>query len=124
MPSQGRETESSPPRARRWALGHCRGLPGVVCRASADRASPQGRPNPVKPNPEKSVRGEEPNPTWALSPQDTHLMSQRDELEFQGGAARSRKPSMETTVERIMIMPATVGRWRKKSLAFLGPSEF
>src|ERR1700682_6698466 len=27
---------------------------------------------------------------------------------------RSRKPSMETTVERIVIMPATVGRWRKK----------
>src|ERR1700736_165836 len=51
------------------------------------------RPNPVKPNPEKSVRGEEPNPTWALSPQDTHLMSQRGELEFQGGAAT--KPEAE-----------------------------
>jgi hypothetical protein len=35
---------------------------------------------------------------------------------------RSRKPSMETTVERIVIMPATVGRWCK-SPSFLGPSE-
>jgi hypothetical protein len=38
-------------------------------------------------------------------------MSQRDELEFQGGAAT--KP--EATVERIVIMPATVGQRRKIS---------
>src|ERR1700730_1001934 len=31
---------------------------------------------------------------------------------------RSRKPSMETTVERIVIMPATVGRWRKNLQPF------
>src|ERR1700730_495506 len=31
---------------------------------------------------------------------------------------RSRKPSMETTVERNVIMPATVGRWRKNLQPF------
>jgi hypothetical protein len=41
-------------------------------------------------------------------------MSQRDELEFQGGAAT--KP--EATVERIVIMPATVGQRRKNLQLF------
>jgi hypothetical protein len=45
------------------------------------------RPNPVKPNSEKSVRGEETNPTGVLPSQDAHLMPQANELEFQGGAA-------------------------------------
>jgi hypothetical protein len=44
-------------------------------------------PNPVKPHPEKSVCGEEPKPTGLLAPQDAHLMSKSNELEFQGGAA-------------------------------------
>ena len=82
------------------------------------------RPNPVKPNPEKSVRGEEPNPTWALSPQDTHLMSQRDELEFQGGAAT--KPEAEYGNDGGKNRDhARDGRAvAQKSPAFLGPSEF
>src|ERR1700694_279580 len=79
------------------------------------------RPNPVKPNPEKSVRGEEPNPTWALSPQDTHLMSQRDELEFQGGAAT--KPEAEYGNDggknRDHARDGRAGA--QKSPAFLGP---
>ena len=45
------------------------------------------RPNPVKANPEKSVRGEEQNPTWVLPSQDAHLMPRANEFEFQGGAA-------------------------------------
>jgi hypothetical protein len=32
-------------------------------------------------------RGEEPNPTWVLPPQDAHLMPQANQLELQGGAA-------------------------------------
>jgi hypothetical protein len=82
------------------------------------------RPNPVKPNPEKSVRGEEPNPTWALPPQDTHLMSQRDELEFQGGAAT--KPEAEYGNDGGKNRDhARDGRAvAQKSPAFLGPSEF
>jgi hypothetical protein len=30
---------------------------------------------------------EKPNPTWALPPQDAHLMPQANQLELQGGAA-------------------------------------
>src|SRR6202030_3037242 len=82
------------------------------------------RPTPVKPNPEKSVRGEEPNPTCALPPQDTHLMSQRDELEFQGGAAT--KPEAEYGNDGGKDRDhARDGRAvAQKSPAFLGPSEF
>jgi hypothetical protein len=71
------------------------------------------RPNPVKRNPEKSVHGEEPNPTWVLTSQDAHLMPKVNELKFQGGAARNRKARMEMTVDSIVIMPATVRRWRQ-----------
>jgi TraM recognition site of TraD and TraG len=56
--------------------------------------------------------------TRALPPQDTHLMSQRDELEFQGSAAMKPEAEYETTVERIVITPATVGRWRKNLQPF------
>jgi hypothetical protein len=38
-------------------------------------------------HPQEPVCGEEPNPTWVLPPQDTHLLSKGNELEFQGGAA-------------------------------------
>ena len=44
------------------------------------------RSNPVKPHPEEPVCGEEPKLTRALPPQDSHLMSQGDELKLQGGA--------------------------------------
>src|ERR1700732_1971037 len=37
---------------------------------------------------------------------------------------RSRKPSMETTVERIVIMPTTVGRWRKNLQPFSALRSF
>ena len=49
-------------------------------------------------------------------------MSQLDELGFQGGAATKPEGEYETAVERIVIMPATVGRWRKNLQ--LSPSEF
>src|ERR1700730_18448890 len=45
------------------------------------------RPDPVKPKPEKSIRRDEPNPTWVLPSQDAHLMPQANEFEFHGGAA-------------------------------------
>ena len=45
------------------------------------------RPNPVEPHPQEAVGGEEPKPTFVLPPQDTHLMSKANELEFQAGAA-------------------------------------
>jgi hypothetical protein len=39
------------------------------------------------PNPEKAVRAEEHCTTRALAPQDGHLMSKGDELNFEGGTA-------------------------------------
>src|SRR4029077_2805767 len=57
------------------------------CRLDQHHGIEDLRPNPVKPNPEKSVRGEEPNPTWVLPTQDAHLMPQANQLELQGGVA-------------------------------------
>ncbi len=57
------------------------------CRLDQHHGVEDLRPNPVKPHPEEPVGGEEPKPTWVLPPQDTHLMSKGDELEFQRGAA-------------------------------------
>ena len=51
------------------------------------------RPNPVEPHPQEAVGGEEPKPTFVLPPQDTHLMSKANELEFQAGAATNAKIS-------------------------------
>jgi hypothetical protein len=45
------------------------------------------RPDPVKPHPKKSVCAEEPRTTWALTPQDGHLVPKGDNLKLQGGAA-------------------------------------
>ena len=45
------------------------------------------RPDPVKPHPEQPVGGEEPGLARALPAQDGQLMSQRNEFEFQRGAA-------------------------------------
>ena len=41
------------------------------------------RPDPLEPHPEQPVGGEEPRPARALPPQDSQLMSQGDEFEFQ-----------------------------------------
>jgi hypothetical protein len=69
-------------------------MSGSLCDATGSRLSlyqhhgvEHLRPNPVKPNTEKSVRGEEPNPTWVLPSQDAYLMPKANEYEFQRGAA-------------------------------------
>jgi hypothetical protein len=46
---------------------------------------------------------------WVLAPQDTHLMSKGNELEFQEARLRTRNESMETRAERIVIMPQRYG---------------
>jgi hypothetical protein len=82
------------------------------------------RRNPVKTNLEKSIRREEPNPTWVLPSQDAHLMPQANELEFQGGAATKpeRKDGNDGGKNRDH---ARDGRAvTQKSPTFLGPSEF
>jgi hypothetical protein len=43
------------------------------------------RPNPVEPHPQEPICGKELKATFALPPQDAHLMSKGDELKFQGG---------------------------------------
>jgi hypothetical protein len=84
------------------------------CRLDQHHGIEDLRPNPEKPKPEKSVRGEEPNPTWVLPTQDAHLMPQANQLELQGGARRNRKARMEMTVDKIAIMPATVRQCGQK----------
>jgi hypothetical protein len=55
------------------------------CRSDQHHGVEDLRPNSVEPHPQEPVY--EPNPTFVLSPQDTHLMSKGNELEFQAGAA-------------------------------------
>ena len=61
------------------------------CRLDQHHGIEDLRPNPVKPNPEKSIRRQEPNPTWVPAPQDAHLMSKGNELKFKVGAATNTK---------------------------------
>jgi hypothetical protein len=65
---------------------------------------------------------------WRIAEADlgAAAASQCDELEFQGGAVAYPEAEYgnDGGKKRIVIMPATVGRWRKKSPALLGPSEF
>ena len=50
----------------------------------------------------------------ALPTQDSHLVSQRNELEFQRGAAAHRNESRESTAARRVIMSTTVWPWYTK----------
>ena len=82
------------------------------------------RPNPIKPHTEEAICREQPKPTWVLTPQDGHLMSQSDELEFQGGAA-SKTESEDgndggKNRDHVRDGTATV----QESLAFLALSKF
>lgn len=45
------------------------------------------RPQPVEPDPEEAVYGEEPGTTGALATQDDQLVAQRDDFKLQGRAA-------------------------------------
>ena len=56
------------------------------------------RPDSVKPHPEQAVGGEEPRPARALPTQDSHLVSQSNELQFYRGAAA--QPEREQGTDR------------------------
>jgi hypothetical protein len=56
------------------------------CRFEQHHGVEDLRPNPVKPTPTGEGLWRRAEPTWVLPPQDTHLMSKGNELEFQGGA--------------------------------------
>jgi hypothetical protein len=62
------------------------------------------RPNAVEPHPQEPICGEEPNPTWALPPQDTHLMSKGNELEFPScpRAVATRREAAVWTVQDLV----------------------
>jgi hypothetical protein len=82
------------------------------------------RPDPIKPHPEQSIRGEKLNPTFALAPQDGHLMPKGDQLEFQVGAAAKAEQEQrdESRNDRGHAHHGTAVA--RKSLGFLDTSEF
>ena len=82
------------------------------------------RPNPVKPHPEEPVCGEEPKPTWALPPQDGHLMSQSDELKFQRGATTNTEGEQGNEGGKNRDHAHDGMAVAQKSLGFLSVSEF
>ena len=57
------------------------------CRFDQHHGVEDLRPDSEKPRPEQPVGGEEPRPARALPTQDSHLVSQSNELEFQRGTA-------------------------------------
>jgi hypothetical protein len=57
------------------------------CRFDEHHGVEDLRPDSVKPHPEQAIGGEEPKLPAALPTQDSHLVSQSNELEFQRGAA-------------------------------------
>jgi hypothetical protein len=54
------------------------------------------RPDPVQPNPKQPICGEELKATFALPPQDAHLMPKGDELKFQGGTTSNTEGEQGT----------------------------
>ncbi len=57
------------------------------CRFDQHHGVEDLRPDPVKPNPEQPVGGEEPRAAGVLPTQDGHLVSQSNKLELQRSAA-------------------------------------
>src|SRR5450830_1224793 len=82
------------------------------------------RPNPVQPHPEEPVGGEEPKLTRALPPQDSHLMSQGDELKLQGGAAANTEREQENEGGKNCDHAHDGMAVARKTLDFLGLLEF
>src|ERR1700693_2972815 len=91
------------------------------CRLHPHHGVEDLRPNPVKPHPEKSVCGEEPKATWVLPPQDTHLMSKGNELEFQGGAATKSCPRPYGNGAKISRLSRPIGVLSKHSVGDIHP---
>ena len=67
---------------------------------------------------------EEPKPTGVLPPQDTHLMSKGNELEFQEGAASEAESEHGNDGGKNCDDAPDGTAVARKSLASLGLSEF
>ena len=68
--------------------------------------------------------GEDPKLTRALPPQDSHLMSQGDELKLQGGAAANAKREQGDEGGKNCEHAHDGMAVTRKSLAFFGLLEF
>jgi hypothetical protein len=55
------------------------------CRLHQHHGVQDLRPDPIQPHPKQPIGGEELKATFALSPQDAHLMPKGDEFKFPGG---------------------------------------
>ena len=98
--------------------------PDDGCRFDEHHGVEDLRPDPVKPHPEQPIRGEKLNPTFAMAPQDGHLMPKGDQLEFQAGAATKaeREKRDKGRNDRGHAHHGTAEA--QKSLGFLCVSEF
>ena len=94
------------------------------CRLDQHHGVEDLRPNPVKPHPEEPVGGEEPRSTWVLPPQDSHLMSKGNELEFQRGAASKAESEDGNDGGKNRDHARDGTAVARKSLVTLGLSEF
>ena len=82
------------------------------------------RPNSVKPHPEEPVCAEESKPTWTLTPQDGHLMSQSEQLKLQRSAATKAEGEQRSEGGKIRDHANDGMAGMLKSPAFLGLLEF
>jgi hypothetical protein len=78
----------------------------------------------VQPHPQDPVCGQEPRSTFALSPQDGHLMSQGNKFKFQGGAAANTEfeDRNKRAENRHHVCDGTAAAG--KTLVFLDSSKF
>ncbi len=94
------------------------------CRFDQHHGVEDLRPDPVKPNPEQPVGGEEPRPARTLPAQDGHLMSQGDEFEFQRGATTNPKREQGTEGGQKREHAGDGMTALPNTLCFLGVLEF
>ena len=94
------------------------------CRLDQHHGIEDLRPNPVKPNPDKSIRREEPNPTGVPAPQYAHLMSKGNELKFKLGAATNTEREQRNEGGKNRDYARNGMAPARKSLGLLSPSEF
>jgi hypothetical protein len=108
------------PEAQRQVAAFLQGAPSVwmdrgadaVIDESPERATDHKARGQIRySHTQEPVCTEEPKPTRALPPQDSHLMPKRNNL--REARLRSRNESRDRRAERIVIMPTTVWGRRK-----------
>lgn len=82
------------------------------------------RANPVKPHPDGPACREGTKLTRAFPPQDSHVMSQGDELKIHGGAAANAEREQGYEGGKIYEHARNSMAVTRKFLAFIGLLEF